>query len=679
MFENNPNSFYISYFDQYSICKDYHKKSRNRVNELYWNLIEKNDYSVSQQSSQNIIFNNCFNGFQELQPNYEQNDVYLLFADVNLFINGEIGNQPKLEKNYHQNTILLKGVGINTRKNKIQIFNSNNKIALKINGKIRNWDDNFLLTGLYLFDDFYFLLNVMNDNSFQIIIDHHLYYIVIEIKNNEISNFCFQSTNQYSSFSGILAMSPKAKTETDHGNEKDISKLFQDYLININRCDQINPLECSFSKNNYFQSKLKIQEISKPIPKTGRNNQINILFEGRLFGSSGYSAVSQKFIQYVCFNVQFKCFLVPAREGGFKDQKWNNLLANKKNIVNENIDIAIWNEYPVNFQSSFTKIPYVIIYPWEFGVISIQEIEYIRNQVTEVWVPSQYDVDSFVDSGAQAHKIIKIFHGVDRNIFNQDVQTYKDFKTKKKFKLLFVGGDIPRKGVDVLIDSYLDAFTSKDDVCLIIISLYSQKFQLQRIQQLIAENEEDRDKHPEIELFTVWRNLHDLISIYRSVDYVVHPFRSEGFGLTMLEAMSIGTPIIISNAPPATEFTDETNAIYIDATREYCFDPPCGEKSVFGMDTKEQPWWYEPNKAHLTQIMKNVYINRNNLSQKRIINGINQAKKTSWDNVGINLRNRIFELFKMGNRKNYIIIDGVETDEEQSKSFLKYKVQHFFR
>ena len=40
--------------------------------------------------------------------------------------------------------------------------------------------------------------------------------------------------------------------------------------------------------------------------------------------------------------------------------------------------------------------------------------------------------------------------------------------TTKRFKFLFVGGTISRKGPDVLLKAYLANFTAADDVCLVI-------------------------------------------------------------------------------------------------------------------------------------------------------------------------------------------------------------------
>ena len=70
-------------------------------------------------------------------------------------------------------------------------------------------------------------------------------------------------------------------------------------------------------------------------------------------------------------------------------------------------------------------------------------------------------------SGIPEHKIKVIPLGVDENIFHFNVNTF-ELKTKKSFHFLFVGGTIFRKGIDTLLQAYLDEFSAKDDVCLVI-------------------------------------------------------------------------------------------------------------------------------------------------------------------------------------------------------------------
>ena len=108
----------------------------------------------------------------------------------------------------------------------------------------------------------------------------------------------------------------------------------------------------------------------------------------------------------------------------------------------------------------------VVVQPWEFGSLPEQWVKDLAN-VDEVWVPSQYVRNVYVDSGVPANKVFVVPNGVDTSKFNSQAAPMK-LPTTKKFKFLFVGGTILRKGPDVLLKAYLEAFTAADDVCLVI-------------------------------------------------------------------------------------------------------------------------------------------------------------------------------------------------------------------
>ena len=107
--------------------------------------------------------------------------------------------------------------------------------------------------------------------------------------------------------------------------------------------------------------------------------------------------------------------------------------------------------------------------------------------------------------------------------------------------LLFVGRiDDPRKGLDILIHS-INILVNKfnlDNLKLIIVGkgdktkLYNIANQLGVINNLY---------------FYGYASLPILKSLYQVSDIFIYPSRFEGFGLTLIEAMSVGVPIITTN------------------------------------------------------------------------------------------------------------------------------------
>ncbi|XYD08037.1 MSMEG_0565 family glycosyltransferase [Methylobacterium sp. NMS12] len=56
----------------------------------------------------------------------------------------------------------------------------------------------------------------------------------------------------------------------------------------------------------------------------------------------------------------------------------------------------------------------------------------------------------------------------------------------------------------------------------------------------------------------------DMPALYRAADLLAFPSWTEGFGLCVLEAMACGTPTIVSDRPPFTEYLTPTDALFVD-------------------------------------------------------------------------------------------------------------------
>ncbi|MGU3464420.1 MSMEG_0565 family glycosyltransferase [Methylobacterium sp. C33D] len=56
----------------------------------------------------------------------------------------------------------------------------------------------------------------------------------------------------------------------------------------------------------------------------------------------------------------------------------------------------------------------------------------------------------------------------------------------------------------------------------------------------------------------------DMPALYRSADLLAFPSWTEGFGLCVLEAMACGTPAIVSDRPPFTEYLRPADALFVD-------------------------------------------------------------------------------------------------------------------
>lgn len=241
---------------------------------------------------------------------------------------------------------------------------------------------------------------------------------------------------------------------------------------------------------------------------------------------------------------------------------------------------------------------WVMIQPWEYGSLPKEWVPIINEQVDEVWVYSTFVQDCFVRSGVDPQRVHVVPCGVDVHKFHPRARP-APLPTNKRFKFLFVGATIWRKGSDLLLDAYLSQFTADDDVCLVIKDLpgYPGRFVTDRIRQVQADPEA-----PEILYLADALPPDDLPGLYTACDCLVLPYRGEGFGLPILEAMACGRPVIVTNYGAALDFCTPQNAYLIPASVVWM-----PERRVAHLETVDYPYLAEPDVEHLGRLLRQVY------------------------------------------------------------------------
>ncbi|MCF8240217.1 MAG: glycosyltransferase [Melioribacteraceae bacterium] len=281
---------------------------------------------------------------------------------------------------------------------------------------------------------------------------------------------------------------------------------------------------------------------------------------------------------------------------------------------------------------------WVVIQPWEFGSLPEKWIETFEYEVDEIWVPSNYVKECFIESGVNSDKVKVIPNGFDPNIFNKHAKPFT-LKTKKKFKFLYVGGTIYRKGIDILIETYLKTFNNDDDVCLVIKDMGGDSFyngrNINRDKLDLLRNK----NYPEIEYVDKFLTPNELAGTYRSCDVLVHPYRGEGFGLPILESMACGTPVIVTNGGACLDFCNSQNSFLTKAEKIIL-----NKKMVGDLATVDFPWLLETNKNELAINMKQVFDNQSSLKAKSHFAYESVHENFTWNNSGMKIFERILEL-----------------------------------
>jgi glycosyltransferase involved in cell wall biosynthesis/tetratricopeptide (TPR) repeat protein len=245
---------------------------------------------------------------------------------------------------------------------------------------------------------------------------------------------------------------------------------------------------------------------------------------------------------------------------------------------------------------------WVLMQPWEYGSMPEAWLEPMTHQADQVWVYSNYVSECFQRSGVPAGQLHVVGLGVDPQRFHPQVAP-RVLSTGRRFKFLFVGGTIPRKGIDVLLDADRLAFSAADDVCLVIKDLGSGPssfYRGQTAQSRLAAWHNDGNA-PAIEYHDdVWPD-DELPGLYAACDCLVAPYRGEGFGLPIAEALACGLPAIVTGHGAALDYCNNENAYLVPAK-----EVRLSERRIGDIPTLDCPWWAEPDRDALVELLRHV-------------------------------------------------------------------------
>lgn len=177
--------------------------------------------------------------------------------------------------------------------------------------------------------------------------------------------------------------------------------------------------------------------------------------------------------------------------------------------------------------------------------------------------PSHFAKQVFMDSGVPESHLTVIPHGVD---FDQvdSAESYK-LKTHKSTTILAVIAQIHRrKNLAGMLEMYGKAFTKKDDVCLVLKVQDrppEQGFELS-FKDIFSKFINKFPNHAEVEI--VREFIPNIYSLYKACDIVFSASHCEGFGMTALEAHSLGKINVTSRYGGFLDFLDDDNALLID-------------------------------------------------------------------------------------------------------------------
>jgi glycosyltransferase involved in cell wall biosynthesis len=177
-------------------------------------------------------------------------------------------------------------------------------------------------------------------------------------------------------------------------------------------------------------------------------------------------------------------------------------------------------------------------------------------------VPSHSTKNDLVSRlNIKSNKIEIIPHGIDQSIFfprKRDAAVLKKYGIKNKY-MLYVGSNSPRKNLINLILAFIKIYIYIPHSLILVGPIRKSE-----ILKLIKNNL-DSQGYREIQdriIITGYMDLGDLPLIFSNATAFLFPSLYEGFGIPLLEAMSCGCPVVVSENSSMVEVVD-SSGVYI--------------------------------------------------------------------------------------------------------------------
>ncbi|MEZ6195417.1 MAG: glycosyltransferase family 4 protein [Planctomycetota bacterium] len=231
------------------------------------------------------------------------------------------------------------------------------------------------------------------------------------------------------------------------------------------------------------------------------------------------------------------------------------------------------------------------------------------SRVDRLFTPSHFSRDVFIQAGLSPDRVRRLPHGIDWAAFDRPASEFP-IRDRAGCVFLSVFEWSERKGWDVLLDAWLDAFTRQDDAMLLIRAYKSGRdsgFVRRELTAHLARRGLDLDSAPRIELVDRFVSDSEMPSLYRAADAFVLPTRGEGWGLPLMEAMGAGLPTIGTAWSGPLDFMDEDTALMIPVETLEAVPPAMTAwNPYYGPDHR----WARPSRAGLAEHLRWVYERR---------------------------------------------------------------------
>jgi glycosyltransferase involved in cell wall biosynthesis len=301
----------------------------------------------------------------------------------------------------------------------------------------------------------------------------------------------------------------------------------------------------------------------------------------------------------------------------------------------DSADVVVLHLEPHNYASIYERIPelrsrYVISYSvWEASELP-ETYQRSLALVQEIWTASKYCVDVI----KQHHSnVFRVPHTMERELHSHPIEDEMVRRLicydPQNYYFLSIGRTLgSRKNLTGLVKLFETTAASMPNARLIIKGLPKDPILHSPDQRVIY--------------LPLGLSESQINALYKAIDVYVSAHHSEGWGLTLSDAMLFRKPVIGTGYSGNLEFMNENNSFPVRFSENYI-----REEELFGLFTPQMKW-ADPDMNHLRDLMVALYNGslRKEAAQKSQ-RAIEDGKRFSTDAVRELLLNRMEEVQRL--------------------------------
>lgn len=286
----------------------------------------------------------------------------------------------------------------------------------------------------------------------------------------------------------------------------------------------------------------------------------------------------------------------------------------------------IWHQFDLATRIGIGK--YFALTFFEIDRLRSNEISMINN--TDHMIVASHWAKKVLENNNITVPINVIPMGIDPEVFNEQViNTVK--KDNNKYIFLNIGKWEVRKGHDILVEIFNDAFDDKDNVELWMVN--HNPFLNDNENNAWLNLYKNSKLGSKIQIIPRLPKHSDVAKVMAMSDCGIFPSRAEGWNIEVPELFALNKPVILTNYSAHTEYANKDNCYLLEvdgliqAKDDKFFDG-------YGNWANLSDNFYE----QAVESMRYVY--KNNIRTNP--NGLITAKNLSWDNTANMIYNTIY-------------------------------------